>query len=134
MTYLKPAHQDVIRMARSLIRDAAMNWARDELAADPEAVCEQLSGMLGEEYNFEKGTVVKPPDKKTNLFQDTVIRKDDASGELFLVNHPEKGWSSYMVGVPNIEYVLEHYNVTVGDWDKDDVSSFCPVRIVKPST
>jgi hypothetical protein len=128
MTYIKPAHQDVLRMARSLIRDAAMNWARDELVASPEAVCEQLSGMLGEEYNFEKGEVVAAAKKK--LFADTVLRKDAHTGDLFLMNHREKGWGSSAIQIASIEALLQNYDVTIGDWTSDQYSEYCWVRTV----
>jgi hypothetical protein len=118
-------------MARSLIRDAAMNWARDELVADPEAVCEQLSGMIGEEYDFDTGEVKpkdhKTRDHKTSLFADTVLRNDGA-GNLFLMNHPETGWRSFAIPIPSENYLLEHYNVTLGKWTADKYGEYCPVH------
>lgn len=129
MAKLTPAHQDVIRMARSLIRDSAMNWARDELAADPEAVCEQLSGMIGEEYDFEKGEVILQQ-AKINIFADTVLRRN-LSNELFLMNHQETGWSSSAVPMRSVEHLLERYNVRIGDWTTDKFSEYCPVYRVR---
>jgi len=126
---MTPEQQDVLRMARSLIRDTAMNWARDELAADPEAVCEQLSGMLGEAYDFEKGEVIVVP-RKINIFADTVLRKN-LEGVLFLMNHQETGWGSSAVPMRSVEHLLEGYNVRLGDWTTDKYSAYCPVYKVR---
>ena len=54
---LTPAQADVIRLARSVIRDRAMDWAERELAESPRKVCERLSDLLGETYDFERGEV-----------------------------------------------------------------------------
>jgi hypothetical protein len=126
MTKLTPAQQEVIRMARSLIRDAAFDWARDELAADPETVCEQLSGIIGEDYDFEKGEIKSKP-HKSSIFTDTVLRKDGA-GNLFLMNRQEAGWSSSAIPMPSEEYLLGHYNVTLGKWTADKHGEYCPVH------
>ncbi|MCK9567487.1 hypothetical protein M0R72_00895 [Candidatus Pacearchaeota archaeon] len=112
-------------MARSLIRDNAMNWARDELAADPETVCAQLSRMIGEDYNFENGEAKS--NHKLTIFVDTVLRKNSA-GELFLMNRQEAGWSSSAIPVPNEEYVLERFNVTLGKWTSDKYGECCQVH------
>lgn len=129
---ITPAQQEVIRMARSLIRDMAMNWARDELAADPEEVCKQLSKMIGEEYDFEKGEGKskkgeEKSNKKLTLFADTIIRKDGA-GNLFLMNRKDAGWSSSAIPVPNEDFVLERFRVTLGKWTKDKYGEYCPVH------
>lgn len=52
---LTKAQQDVLRLARSVIRDATYNYPVDSriLAADPKEVCQLLSEILGEEYDFD---------------------------------------------------------------------------------
>ncbi len=129
MAKLTPNEQDVIRLARSLIRDAAMEWARDELAVSPEDVCAQLSELIGEEYNFETGTLAYDNIKK-NLFEDTVLRKDYL-GRLFLMNHPEKGWTSSSRLIPSEESLLATYNVWLGEWSEDKFSEYCPVIVIR---
>jgi hypothetical protein len=46
---------EVLALARSLIRDAAYGWPSDDLAATPEEVCAQITQIVGDDYNFEKG-------------------------------------------------------------------------------
>jgi hypothetical protein len=126
MLQLTSAQRDLIRTARSLIRDAAFDWARDELTADPKTVCMQLSEMVGEDYDFEKGTE-RPKDHKLSLFADTILRKDGA-GNLFLMNRQDKGWSSSAIPVPSEEYVLERFHVTLGKWTRDTYGECCSVH------
>lgn len=111
-------------MARSLIRDSAMNLAREELKADPEAVCEQLSGMIGEEYDFKKGEAKSY--YKVHLLSDTILRK--RAGNLYLMNRQESGWSSSAIPVPSEDYVLEHFHVTLGKWTSDKYGEYCQVH------
>jgi hypothetical protein len=120
------AQKDTIRLARCLIRDAAMNWARDELAASPEDVCNQLSDMLGEKYNFETGNVVHA--KKLILFKDTVLRKDH-EGNLFLMNRRDTGWNSSSIAIKSIDYLLARFDVKVclGEWLADKFGEYCSV-------
>jgi hypothetical protein len=122
---LTSEQQDIIRLARSLIRDAAMNWARDELAASPEFVCKKLSEMIGEEYSFDIGKVI-PSKKKMILFGNTVLRKDN-NGNLFLMNRMETGWSSSSISIDSIEQLLNNFQVTLGEWNKDKFGEYCKV-------
>jgi hypothetical protein len=50
---------DVLCLARSLIRDLVHDWSEDELAASPQVVCEALTKMIGDEYDFDRGDVVE---------------------------------------------------------------------------
>lgn len=50
---------EVLNLARSLIRDAAYGWPSDDLAATPEEVCDKITQLLGDTYNFEKGEYTK---------------------------------------------------------------------------
>jgi hypothetical protein len=123
---LASAQKDTIRLARCLIRDAATNWARDELAASPEDVCNQLSDMVGERYDFETGNVI--PEKKLVLFKDTVLRKD-YEGNLFLMNRRDTGWNSSSIPIKNINYLLARFSVKlyVGEWQTDKFGEYCSV-------
>ena len=47
--------KDVLRRARSVIRDLAQGWPVKELAAPPEEVCHEISDLLEEDYDFEFG-------------------------------------------------------------------------------
>jgi hypothetical protein len=56
---LTPEQQDIIRTARSVIRDMAYGILHDrDLAEPPVAVCDKLSALLGERYNFRTGDVL----------------------------------------------------------------------------
>jgi hypothetical protein len=70
---------------------------------------------------------------KTSLFQNTVLRRNKG-GELFLVNYPEKGWGSFAIPIPDEAYLLQHYNVKLGEWTADEFSDCCPVLMVKTYT
>jgi hypothetical protein len=101
-----------------------MNLAREDLKADPEAVCEQLSGMIGEEYDFEKGEIIMP--RKLNILADTVLRKN-IYGIFFLMNRQDTGWASASIPIPSVEDLLKGYNVRIGDLTKDKYSEYYPV-------
>jgi hypothetical protein len=79
--------KNILQLARSLIRDAAFDWARDELAANPEEVCLSLSEMLGERYDFEKGEVVGIDSKKEDLRKRLLWEINDA--EVILKSNAE---------------------------------------------
>lgn len=72
------------------------------------------------------GKPEEPKQKKTP-FQDTVLRRD-AKGQLFLMNRPEKGWSSYGIPYPSEQAVLDEWDVTIGPWTSDKHSAFAPVK------
>lgn len=59
MAYLTKAEQEVLSLARSVIRDLDMSYAGRDLAVNPRAICRRLSEMLGEEYDFDKGDVTQ---------------------------------------------------------------------------
>lgn len=67
------------------------------------------------------------PKEKKAVFQDTVLRRD-AKGQLFLMNRPEKGWSSYGIPYPSEQAVLDEWDVTIGPWTSDKHSAFAPVK------
>ena len=52
---LTEREQDIVRVARSVIRDQAHGWQTAELAKDPRLVCEWLSQLVGETYDYEIG-------------------------------------------------------------------------------
>ena len=131
MSNLTPSEKDIIRIARSLIRDAAMDWARDEVIHSPEFVCEKLSEMLGEEYDFESGEEHQAYDvRKLDLYANTVLRKN-TNGELFLVNYKNKGWASSAIPFRSEKHLLDNYNVVLGNWMMDEFSEYRTVTKIK---
>lgn len=54
---MKLSTQDTLRVARSVIRDMSHGWKESELQATPREICEMLSAILCETYNFETGDV-----------------------------------------------------------------------------
>jgi hypothetical protein len=110
-----------------------MNWARDELVASPEDVCNKLSEIIREEYDFESGHSITIPlvQAKMIIFRDTVLRRD-AEGSLYLMNYPEKGWRSSAFKIPNEAALLSTYNVRLGEWTQDKFSECCPVIRILP--
>jgi hypothetical protein len=50
-----PDVNEVLTLARSLIRDASHGWPSDDLAATSEEVCDKITQIVGDDYNFEKG-------------------------------------------------------------------------------
>lgn len=44
-----------MRLARSLIRDMAQGWPVEELAEQPDKVCEEITILLGDKFNFDTG-------------------------------------------------------------------------------
>jgi hypothetical protein len=57
MAQLKDHEKDMIRIARSVIRDMAHGWSISELSDDPARVCQGLSVIVGDTYDFESGNV-----------------------------------------------------------------------------
>jgi len=49
--------RELLQEARTMIRDMAKGWPAKELSCSPEAIVEELSNALGEDYNFETGDV-----------------------------------------------------------------------------
>jgi hypothetical protein len=70
--------------------------------------------------------------KKSEIFKDTVLRKDGA-GNLFFMNHPEKGWRSYAIPILSEERFLETHHAKLGEWTKDEFGDCCPVFRVDPN-
>jgi hypothetical protein len=52
---LTPDEREVLRSARAALRDLAHGWPVGELHADPREVCAELSGLLGEPFDFDTG-------------------------------------------------------------------------------
>ena len=57
MAQFTDREKDLIRVACSMIRDMAHGWTVEELTAQPFDVCQELSKLIGDTYNFENGTV-----------------------------------------------------------------------------
>ena len=57
---LTDTERKTLQLARSMLRDVAYGYATRELAADPRVVCERLSEILGERYDFDEGDVQEP--------------------------------------------------------------------------
>lgn len=55
---LTSAQAEVLRKARSLIRYVHLTWTHQGFSARPEDVCQELSELLGESYDFKTGEVV----------------------------------------------------------------------------
>lgn len=55
---LTAEQQNVLRNARSVIRDMASGWPEKSLAESPRSVCDKLSALLGERYDFVSGDVL----------------------------------------------------------------------------
>lgn len=70
---------------------------------------------------------------RINLFADTVLRKGP-EGILYLMNHPEKGWSSHAEPIKSVQHLLDKYNVRLGEWTSDKFGEYCPVIRVKTYT
>lgn len=64
--------------------------------------------------------------KKKDLFADTVLRRD-GDGNIFLMNHPKKGWRSLSIPIPSESYLLDRFNVKLGQWTSDKFGECCPV-------
>jgi hypothetical protein len=55
MAQLKDHEKDMIRIARGMIRDMIMGYSPKELGDDPARVCQGLSVIIGDTYDFESG-------------------------------------------------------------------------------
>jgi hypothetical protein len=67
---------------------------------------------------------------KIALFADTVLRKD--GDQLYLMSRQEGGFRSWAIPVESEEWLMDHYQVRVGEWSRDEHGLFCPVtRIPK---
>jgi hypothetical protein len=52
---LTQTERETITIARSIIRDLMYGYREKELQAKPEEVCDRLSKIIGEKYNFSLG-------------------------------------------------------------------------------
>jgi len=53
---IKLSKEDVLREARSLIRDMVFGFSEKELAEDPRIVCQNLSEIWEKNTTFKQGT------------------------------------------------------------------------------
>jgi len=60
-----------------------------------------------------------------NLFADTVLRV--RGDKFYLMNHPEKGWSSSCIEFSSPSEVTKKYNVRLGLWMEDKFGKCCMV-------
>lgn len=70
MATLSKQEQQVLYLARSLIRDLGHDWAPSETGVESFAdVCAQLSKVLGEEYDYESGEVTKAATPEPRMYR-----------------------------------------------------------------
>lgn len=62
---------DILTQARSVIRDLAYGYPPKELVQTPERMCEQLSHILQEKYDFEKGEIVEESHSPARIYDFT---------------------------------------------------------------
>jgi hypothetical protein len=62
---------------------------------------------------------------KIAIPRDTVLRRKD--GKLYLMTRQEGGWESYAHLVKNEAWVLDRFNVRIGEWAEDEHGEFRPV-------
>ncbi len=62
------------------------------------------------------------------LFRDTVLRR--YGGQLYIMNHAEKGHASYALPVKSEADVEARYAVKVGPWGEDKFGPCAPVTRV----
>lgn len=83
MAHLSPAEQDVLRLARSVIRDMAHSYSERDLACPPAETCRRLSALLGDEYNFEDSTCKEAEEKKqTVVTYENFLRIEDVQSRI----------------------------------------------------
>lgn len=68
--------------------------------------------------------------RKLDLLGDCILRRDH-EGHLFLMNRQERGWNSSSIRVDSEEDLLDRFNVTLGEWTKDEHSPYAPILCVK---
>jgi len=57
MAYLSADEQEVLRLARTVIRDMEYDYPNKDLVCSPQEVCTKLSVLLGEEYDYQSNEV-----------------------------------------------------------------------------
>jgi hypothetical protein len=57
MAQLTDSEKETIRVACSVIRDMAMGWLLKDLQDQPVNICQKLSDLIGDIYDFESGDV-----------------------------------------------------------------------------
>ena len=65
-------------------------------------------------------------ENKNHLLKSTVIRLA-SDGAWWLMNNPEKGWSSFGFRYSSLFEVLEHWNVQIGALGADEFGTFISV-------
>lgn len=118
-----------------LLKTLASMFARGGEVLDPFTgsgsallACREIGvGALGIEADHDTCCVAaRRLGKSVTLFSDTILRKDGA-GQLWLMNKPDKGWSSFAIPVGSEAHVSVFYNATVGPWQSDADGPFASV-------
>jgi hypothetical protein len=52
---MKQSDKETIEIARSIIRDLTFNYSIKELQMSPREICNRLSNLLGQQYDFDNG-------------------------------------------------------------------------------
>jgi hypothetical protein len=75
----------------------------------------------------------KADESRKTMFADTVMRRSEPDGKLYLMNKKETGWSSSCVEVESEAALLRDYAATLGKWARDKHGEYIPVYREKVS-
>jgi hypothetical protein len=63
--------------------------------------------------------------KKLSLYADTVLRKNGV--QLLLMNRQKGGFRSWSISIESEKWLMDNYNVRLGEWSRDKYGEYCPV-------
>lgn len=64
MAYLSKDERDILALARSVIRDLSFDYGERDLACSPKEICDKLSAVLREKYDFDTNEAVPFPQEE----------------------------------------------------------------------
>lgn len=66
---------------------------------------------------------------RVRLLAPTVVRRREGDSSVYLMNRQKRGWGEYAIPLQRIEDVEVFYQVSVGEWDRDEHGEYAPVRL-----
>jgi hypothetical protein len=95
-------------------------WSHSESFSEDDEVTSRVEVRHSMEVTRELPRIQIP--------KDTVLRR--RGGSIYLMTRQEGGWDSYAHRVVSEAWVLDRFNVRLGDWSTDQYGEFCPVTRV----
>jgi DNA modification methylase len=127
-----PAEKPV-RLLKSLLADFAHGRVLDPFCGSGSSgVAAKELGMGWDGIEADASTAKIAAERlgrRVRLLGDTVLRRREGDNAVYLMNRQKRGWGEYAIQCRTVSEVEVFYDVSVGEWDRDEHGDFAPVRV-----